>query len=98
MRGSGLIGVVLILGAIAYFGISLVQVNTAFRSGGSDDRVLRILQVIAAPFLLFISGGILWFQGWRQDPVLQFKDFLMTIVIGYLVVLDLKKSSQITRR
>ena len=40
--------------------------------------------------LLFAAGGILFFQGWRLDPVLQFSMFLTTLVTIFLGYQNLK--------
>ena len=39
---------------------------------------------------LFAAGGILFFQGWRLDPVLQFSMFLTTLVTIFLGYQNLK--------
>ena len=91
MALGSILGLVIILGSIGYFAVSISQVIVTGRSKPASQITLRILQLIAGPTILFLSGIILLFQGWRQDPSLLFKDFLMSILIGYLILLDLKR-------
>ncbi len=91
---SSILGVLHILGSVAYFVVSIVQITVAARSRQPANTVLRILQLIFAPLILLLSGFILFFQGWRQDPILQFQQLLMNILIGYLIFLDLKTSNR----
>lgn len=84
-----LLGLLLILGSLIYFAISIAQI-TAARSQRNADITLRIIQLIFAPTLLLVSGCILFLHGWRLDPILQFQQFLMNILIGYLIFLDLR--------
>ncbi|WP_199306177.1 Ycf66 family protein [Coleofasciculus sp. FACHB-T130] len=39
--------------------------------------------------LLLISGIILFLQGWRLDPVLQFGQFLLFLLILYMILKDI---------
>ncbi|HEY9646488.1 MAG TPA: hypothetical protein V6C88_08975 [Chroococcidiopsis sp.] len=87
-----LIGFALVIGAFAYLGLTIAQVIAAFRAEQPDGKLLRILQLIFAPICLLVSGGILVFQGWRQDAILQLKDLLMAVLIAYLIAIDVLKS------
>lgn len=88
---STILGFLLILGSLGYFAVSMAQIIVAVRSQRDADTVLRIFQLIFAPFILLLSGLILLFQGWRLDPILLFQEFLMSLLIGYLILLDLKR-------
>ncbi|MDJ0708339.1 MAG: Ycf66 family protein [Leptolyngbyaceae cyanobacterium MO_188.B28] len=92
------IGLLQALGALGYFVLSIAQVITAFRSKGVGDLVVRILQLLLAPYILLISGGILFYNGWRLDPNLQFQQLSTSVLIGYLIFLDLKKSNRTTKQ
>jgi hypothetical protein len=50
---------------------------------------LSILQAIFIPTLMFLSGLILIFQGWRLDPILQFGQFLSFLIIIYFGIKDI---------
>ena len=39
--------------------------------------VVVLMQALGRFFLLPLCGGILFFQGWRLDPILQFGQFLL---------------------
>ncbi len=87
---ASLLGFLQIVSAIAYFAVSINQATVAVRSG--RDRTTRIIQSVFAPLILLLSGAILFFQGWRLDPLLQFQQYTMSILIVYLVFLDLRRS------
>ena len=93
-----IVGFLQVLGSLGYFVVSINQITTASRSRQSLELAFRILQLIFAPFILLFSGSILLFQGWRLEPVLQFQQLLLNILIGYLVLLDLKILKQTTQR
>ena len=46
--------------------------------------IFLIFQSLGRMIMLPICGGILFFQGWRLDPILQFGQFLLAIGILYL--------------
>ncbi|ASC71310.1 Ycf66-like protein [Halomicronema hongdechloris C2206] len=87
---SSILGLLQALGSLGYFAVSIAQITTALRSRRLTEPVLRILQLIFAPLILLLSGGILFFNGWRLDPILQFQQLLLSILIGYLILLDLQ--------
>ena len=79
---AGYLGILQALGALGYFALSIAQ------------RSHRIF----APFLLLLSGGILYLNGWRLDPLLQLQQLSISVLIGYLIFLDLKNSTQSTQQ
>lgn len=87
-----LLGIMQICMALAYLAISIRQTISTTRSGRIRSSDLRLLQAVFGPIIILISGSILISQGWRQDPILLSKDALMSILIGYLIILDLMKS------
>lgn len=50
---------------------------------------LYIIQGIFIPVLMFLSGVILIFQGWRLDPILQFGQVILFLLIIYLTIKDI---------
>ncbi|MHC5932448.1 Ycf66 family protein, partial [Nostoc sp.] len=50
---------------------------------------LYIIQLIFTPIIMLLSGAILYYQGWRLDPVLQFEQFLLLLLILYLSIKDI---------
>lgn len=87
-----LLGITQICLSLGYLVISIRQTISTARSGHIRSLDLRLLQTVFGPIILFISGSILILQGWRQDPVLLLKDALISILVGYLIILDLMKS------
>ncbi|MEH2200853.1 Ycf66 family protein [Nostoc sp.] len=50
---------------------------------------LYIIQLIFTPIIMLLIGTILFFQGWRLDPILQFGQFLSLLLILYLSIKDI---------
>lgn len=90
---SGLLGLALILGSIGYLSISATQVREADRLNHADDVAVRLLQTVFGPIVLMISGLILLIQGWRLDPLLLFQNLLMSMLVGYLIISDWRRST-----
>jgi len=86
---AGLIGIIYLLLAIVYFILMLVWlVPRGTRLAGSA-LALYLIQVIFTPIVLLLCGFILLFQGWRLDPILQFEQFLLLLLIIYLTIKDI---------
>ncbi|MFN6537758.1 MAG: Ycf66 family protein [Nostoc sp. EkiNYC01] len=86
---GGLIGIIYLLLAIVYFILTLawlVQRGTRLRGWALS---LYIIQVIFTPIILLLCGVILFFQGWRLDPILQIEQFLLSVLIIYLTIKDI---------
>ncbi|MBL1179147.1 Ycf66 family protein [Pantanalinema sp. GBBB05] len=75
-----------ILGAVVYFAMFAIKLRR------STDIALRIFQLIFAPLILFLIGGILIIFGWRLDPTMQFREVLVNVLIIYLILLNVKRS------
>jgi hypothetical protein len=88
---SSVIGLLQVLGALAYFMVSITQIIAALRERQSSTVVPRFIQLIFVPLMLLMSGIILFFNGWRLDPILQFQQLLLGILIGHLVLQDLRR-------
>ncbi|MHC5599327.1 MAG: Ycf66 family protein [Nostoc sp.] len=86
---AGLIGIIYLLWAIIYLILTvawLAQRGTRLRGWA---LALYIIQLIFVPIIMLLSGAILFFQGWRLDPVLQFEQFLSLLLILYLSIKDI---------
>lgn len=84
------IGIVYVLLGIAYFIAMLVLIGRQRRNTTSN---INIWQTIFVPIVLLTSGIILYQYGWRLDPILQLVQLLLSILIVYLVVKDLRNST-----
>lgn len=87
--GSGwstLIGVALLV-----LGIALPLLGLRF---SRPFRVGNLVQDIGIGLVLLLTGSILFFHGWRQDPLLQFGQLLLSGIVFYLVLKDVFSRSQ----
>ncbi|MEH2293547.1 Ycf66 family protein [Nostoc sp.] len=86
---AGLIGIIYLLWAILY----LILTVAWLAQRGSRLRgwalALYIIQLIFTPIIMLLSGAILLFQGWRLDPILQFEQVLLLVLILYLSIKDI---------
>lgn len=87
-NSASLVGIVLGLSAIPGTATAVLQIASLLgrRKGASGGWIVaaiwRLLVLVARLLLLPLIGGILFFQGWRLDPVLQFACGLLAV--GYL--------------
>lgn len=86
---AGLLGIIYILFGVAYFILVIIWLAQTARKLNASALVIYIIPAIFAPILMFICGVILVFQGWRLDPILQFMQILLSILIIYLSIKDI---------
>lgn len=89
---SSLLGLIQVLASLGYLAISIAQFAQPAKSRKKNKLIFHILQLIFIPLILFLSGIILLFQGWRLDPVLLFQQLMMMIVVSYFIFLDIKRA------
>ncbi len=88
LNWAAIVGILLFLAALpgavtAGFQIAFLLGRRKDTSGGVVlATVWRFVMLFARLLLLPLIGGMLFFQGWRLDPVLQFGVFLLAA--GYL--------------
>ena len=70
LNWASIVGILLVISGIPLFAFSVSSISRI--SSSSSDYVFRILNLIGLLFIPFLCGGILFFQGWRLDPILQF--------------------------
>jgi hypothetical protein len=88
LNWASIVGILLLLAALP--GAITAGFQIAFLLGRRKDTsagvvlatIWRFLTLFARLLLLPLIGGILFFQGWRLDPILQFGVFLLAA--GYL--------------
>ncbi|MBD2537956.1 Ycf66 family protein [Coleofasciculus sp. FACHB-SPT36] len=51
--------------------------------------ILYVIQIVFLPIIMFSCGFILFSQGWRLDPILQFEQFLLTGMIICIIAKDI---------
>ena len=93
---GSILGLLYVFGSLGYLYISIFQIIKTIRSKRDTELVFRIIQLILAPSILFLSGSILFFHGWRLDPVLMSKELLTAILLVYLILLDWKRFNRST--
>jgi Ycf66 protein N-terminus len=84
-----LIGLAYILLSVVYFFFMIAWLIPRFNRLNPSATTMYILQIIFIPIPILISGFILVFQGWRLDPILQFGNFLIFLVLMYLLIKDI---------
>lgn len=89
INSGSLLGILDLFLALAYFTLSPALPIAMRRDLGVTGTLLYIGQVSVAPSFLFIIGFILFFQGWRLDPILQFSYVLMHFLVIYLGFKDI---------
>ncbi len=55
----------------------------------SSVKTFYIIQLVILPIFLLLSGIILIFQGWRLDPVLQFQQLILFLLITFFILKDI---------
>ncbi|BAY19341.1 hypothetical protein NIES21_52020 [Anabaenopsis circularis NIES-21] len=86
---ASLIGFMQIIFAVAYILAMIILLIQRARRLETLSLIIYVFQTIIIPIFLLTSGLILVFQGWRLDPILQFMQFLLTVLIIYLCIKDI---------
>ena len=74
LNWASIVGILLVISGIQLFAFSFSSISRI--SSSSGDYFFRILNVIGLLFIPFLCGGILFFQDWRLDPILEFGQFM----------------------
>ena len=93
LNWASIVGILLVISGIPLFAFSVSSISRI--SSSSSDYVFRILNLIGLLFIPFLCGGILFFQGWRLDPILQFGQFLL---VGHIINLQIALILSETRK
>ncbi|MBN3909660.1 MAG: hypothetical protein HWQ35_24930 [Nostoc sp. NMS1] len=86
---AGLIGIIYLLLAIGYFILTVAWLAQRGTRLAGWALALYIIQVIFTPIIMLMCGIILFFQGWRLDPILQIEQFLLLLLILYFTIKDI---------
>ena len=89
INSASILGIVLIL-----FGILLISLGLLLRRPFQVENLIQD-SVLASVYLL--CGLILFFQGWRLAPILQFGQILLTVSSMYLIAKDMFRRSLTSR-
>ena len=83
LNWSSIIGLILLFYGVLSAPLAIAQIFfTLQRRADTSPAVIAksvvvFMQAAGRFFLLPLCGGILFFQGWRLDPILQFGQFLL---------------------
>lgn len=89
LNSASILGIVL-----ALIGLSLVPLRLVLRQ---PFNPLNLIQDIFLGLVYVLCGLILFWQGWRLDPILQFVQVLLTGSVIYLVIKDMVHRSSSSR-
>ncbi len=79
-------------------GIVLAVSGLFFAYIGSNNRELSSGTESFIAAVLLLCGGILFFQGWRLDPILQFCQFLLALVVMWVSVENIQLRRKLVKR
>ena len=82
---ASVVGIVLAIWGLISAPLAITQIVIFFKKNNKDSTsILKIIYIFLVTPLRFIGslfvGGILFFQGWRLDPILQFGMFVFIIM------------------
>ncbi|NJL78475.1 MAG: hypothetical protein HC836_22975 [Richelia sp. RM2_1_2] len=86
---ASLMGFIQIIFGLFYLVFLIFQLMQTANRLSSLVKTFYIIQLIVLPIFLLLSGIILVFQGWRLDPVLQFQQFLLFLLVILLSLKDI---------
>jgi len=84
-----LLGIVQILLSLGSAVVSIYKISMAAESNELAKIIAGSLQLVFVSLSLLVVGIIVFTNGWRLDPLLQFGYLLLTLAICYLIVIDL---------
>jgi hypothetical protein len=86
---ASLLGIINIILSFGYLISYIVFLITKRRALDGLGIILYLIQTIIASSFLLLVGLIVFFNGWRLDPILQFGFFLLDILVVYLAAKDI---------
>lgn len=95
---SSILGIVDIALAVAYLVTAITNSGMRSQIIGGTGIILYIIQGIMAVVVLPLSGFILFFQGWRLDPILGIQQFLLHVLLIFLAFKDACIYGLVTRQ
>jgi CHASE2 domain-containing sensor protein len=88
-NAASLLGIIDIILSFGYSISCIVFLITKRQAIDGLRIILYVIQTLITSSVLIIVGMILFFNGWRLDPILQFAFFLLNILVVYLAVKDI---------
>ena len=80
-----------IFGAVGYLILTIASITDGVKRATSPvNTILKVIELLYCPFALFLSGVILFFNGWRLDPILQLQQLFLHLIVATSVIKELK--------
>ncbi len=86
---AALIGLFQIILGLVYLIYTIVKLLQTRNIWSSLITAFYIIQLVIVPTFSFFSGCVLIFQGWRLDPILQFQQFILFLLIVFLIIKEM---------
>ncbi|MFN6497926.1 MAG: Ycf66 family protein [Nostoc sp. DedQUE01] len=83
-----LIGTLYLVLAIIYITLMILWLTQRKNTLTLPILIIYIIQGVLAPICMFICGIILIIQGWHLDPLIQFEQLVLLVLIIYLSFKD----------
>ena len=80
LNWASILGIALVITWIPNLALSIKSISRV--SSSSSYYIFKLINLLGLITVPTISGAILFFQGWRLDPILQFGQFLL---VGHLI-------------
>ena len=80
LNWASILGIALVITWIPNLALSIKSISRV--SSSSSYYIFKLINLVGLITVPPISGAILFFQGWRLDPILQFGQFLL---VGHLI-------------
>jgi len=84
-----LLGILYVVLSVVYLTIMRISPTRGASGANSSANTRYVIQSVALPIFILLCGFILIFHGWRLDPILQFEQLLLFMVIVYLILKDM---------
>ncbi len=85
---ASFLGVLQIIFGLFYLIFAIIQLIRRNKIS-SSTTIFYSIQLIIIPTFLLLSGLILIFQGWRLDPILQLQQFILFLLIVFLIIKEM---------
>ena len=78
-----LLGCFDIIGALYYLSLTIGIITQGVKRSASPLKtILKVWELLVCPVTLFLAGIILFFNGWRLDPILQLQQLCFHLIVG----------------
>lgn len=86
---AALIGLSQVILGLVYLIYTIVKLLRTRNIWSNLITAFYIIQLLIVPTILFFSGCVLILQGWRLDPILQFQQFILFLLIVFLIIKEM---------